>query len=224
VLDTEEKIHSEAASSSIRFLVILFVVILAGAGAFYWLLSTQKPLNTEQATAALTEILKHQRPASVQFRAGEVQASVDVKPSDPHYALLQKAGYLKVSKMTGGRSKVEITPVGQEVFAKLTGLQKTKQADGTEAYRVPLATRELVSVDKVTMTSHSTAKVLYQWKWVPNQVGDNFDTDGKLVAGFNNWDKQKLIENGGVDFYHGAPTRSTIDLIRDKGGWQILTQ
>jgi hypothetical protein len=89
---------------------------------------------------------------------------------------------------------------------------------------VPLAGRQLVTVDQITMTSPNAAKVQYTWKWVPNRVGDDFDAAGNLVQSFNNWDRAKLIEKYGVDFYHGDPQKATISLARADKGWKIATE
>ena len=54
----------------------------------------------------------------------------------------------------------------------------------------------------------------YNWKWLPNALGDTFDAGGPLVKSFGMWERQTLINKYQADFYHGDPTRSTLTLVR----------
>ena len=58
------------------------------------------------------------------------------------------------------------------------------------------------------MNGPDTAIVEYNWKYVPNALGDVFDASGSLVKGFNLWERQTLINKYAVAFYHGDPTKS----------------
>jgi hypothetical protein len=220
----EEKIEAAVTGDSARFLIILLAVILAGVGVFYYLVSSQKPVNQEQASAIILDLLVRQAPPTIRFEAGSLMPSPDVKPHDPHYTLLEKAGYVKLAKLKGDGVRVTVTAQGSDTFAKLPEFKQIKNADGTQDYVVPLANRRLVSVDQITMTSPNVAKVQYTWKWVPTRVGDDFDASGNLVQSFNNWDRAKLIEKYGVDFYRGDPQKATLTLARADKGWKIATQ
>jgi hypothetical protein len=220
----EEKVEAAVTLDSARFLIILFVVILAGAGAFFLLVSSQKPASQEQATAIITDLLARQGPAKVKFSAGELTPSPDVHPHEPVYALLEKAGYVKLAKIKGNGVNVSITPLGKSNFARLPQLKQVKNADGYDDYVVPLADRQLVRVDQITMTSPNAAKVQYTWKWAPNRIGEDFDAAGSLVQSFNNWDRASLIEKYGVDFYHADPQKAVINLARADKGWKIATE
>jgi hypothetical protein len=224
MFEGEEKVEAAATGNSARFLIILLVVILAGAGVFYLVLTSQKPVSQEQAAAVIQDMFAKQGPAKVHFLVGTVVPSTEEKPRDPHYFLLEKAGYVKLAKLTGGRTQVDLTPLGAGTFSKFPEFRKLKNADGTEGYVVPLADRQLVAVDQITMTSPSTAQVQYTWKWLPNRVGDDFEASGKLVQSFNNWDRAKLIEKYGADFYHGNPQKATISLMRAEKGWKLAQE
>ena len=51
-----------------------------------------------------------------------------------------------------------------------------------------------------------------------------FDAAGGQVKVFNTWDRATLIEKYGADFYHGDPTRATVNLVRTDKGWKIATE
>ena len=80
------------------------------------------------------------------------------------------------------------------MLGTIEGVQKTKNADGTTTYLVPLATRQLVSVDKITMVKPHLAQLDYTWKWLPNRLGNDFEASGSLVKSFSTWDRATLIK------------------------------
>jgi hypothetical protein len=150
--------------------------------------------------------------------------SVDEKPRDPHYRLLEKIGVVKTAKTSGGGTMVTVTPLGERLTASIPGFKKWKNADGTTSYAIPVAERQLVDVSKITMNGVNDAIVEYTWKWVPNKLGDDFDAAGSLVKSFNTWDRATLIDKYGADFYHGDPTRASVNLVRTDKGWKIATE
>src|ERR1039457_7373591 len=103
---------------------------------------------------------------------------------------------------------VSITPEGERLMTGLPGFKKSQEADGTFLYQAPLAQRQFVSIAGVTMVSANSATVDYNWKWVPNQLGDVFDAGGPMVKSFNTWERQTLINKYQVDFYNANPTKS----------------
>jgi hypothetical protein len=150
--------------------------------------------------------------------------SVDEKPRDPHYRLLEKLGVVKTAKAAGGGTMVRVTPAGERLFSSIPAVKRWKNADGTTSYAIPLAQRQLVAISKVTMNGVNGALVEYTWKWAPNQMGDNFDAAGEAVRSFNTWDRATLIEKYGADFYHGDPSRASVNLARTDKGWKVATE
>ena len=71
------------------------------------------------------------------------------------------------------------------------------------------------------MIGTNTATVEYNWKWVPNPLGDVFDAGGPLVKSFNLWERQTLINKYEANFYHGDATRSTMAVVREGREWKI---
>lgn len=223
----EEEIQLEKQSKSLSlknpFLYILLVIVAIGVGGAHWFIKQQKDITPDQAKVALEQSLKARGPAFVQFSVGDVRPSVKEKPRDPHYKLLEKAGFVKLANGTGGGVRVSLTPLGEGTFTRLPEFAKSKNLDGTQALRVPLAGRELVSVDKITMTSPNSATVEYTWKWEPNKIGEIFDATGSTVKTFSQWDRATLIKSYGVDFYH-QQQKAKMNVVRSDKGWKVAVE
>jgi hypothetical protein len=222
----EAEVEMERRSS---FLPLVLMMCLAAAIvglAAYVLLQVRErtPLSAQQASGIVAATLQGPGPAIIHFRTGLVKPSTDVKPGDPNYRLLEKAGIVKLAKAPRGRVLVSITAVGERLMTGLPGFTKSKEADGTFSYQAPLAQRQFVSIAGVNMNGGNNAIVEYNWKWVPNQLGDVFDAGGPLVKSFNRWERQTLINKYEADFYHGNPTKSTIALVRNGREWKISAQ
>jgi hypothetical protein len=223
----EQELELEKKSSTV--VPLLLILSLAGVivgTAAYWIIQSRKVLTQQEATTAVTSILKAQGPAVLRFHTGAVKSSINEKPRDPHYKLLEKAGLVKVSTGKGKADiyNIALTPKGEKELTAFPEFQKNQEKDGTLALAVPLARRQLVQVTKVTMNGPSMAKVEYTWKWDPTPIGELFDANGQLIKGFNIWETQALIEKYGANFYHGDAKRMVINLAKnDKGTWQAIS-
>lgn len=224
----EQEIEMEKRESSIVPLLLIVALILAVVGvAGYYVLESRKTLSVTDATSITENILKAQGPATLTFHTGMVKASINDKPHDPHYKLLEKAGLVKLGKDTGQygtTTPVSITAEGKKLLADLPGVNNSKEKDGTEVYVVPLAERKLVGAPKVSMTGTGRANVEFSWKWDPNKLGNLFDASGSMVKGFNTWDRATLIDKYGANFYHADPTKVTIAVVKGDKGWQIAVE
>jgi hypothetical protein len=165
--------------------------------------------------------MKNQGPAVVQFHAGLVKPSMDEKPYDPHYTLLEKSGIVKTQKVVGGAKNVTLTADGEKQVATFPEFKPTKESDGTLLYVLPLAERKMLSVNKVEMNGPNRAVVQYTWKWEPNKLGQSFDASGALLKSFNTWDRSTLIQKYGANFYNAAPTTVSVRLVQTSKGWQL---
>ncbi|HZQ70746.1 MAG TPA: hypothetical protein VFA68_19620 [Terriglobales bacterium] len=223
----EQEVELEKSQSSILPLLIIVVAILTIVGVSgYYVIEARRVLTNQEASAVATDVLKLQGPATVHFHTGMVKASVNDKPHDPHYRLLEKAGVISIGKDTGQYGQttpVSLTQQGERLVNEL-GATVVKEKDGTQSYTVPLAMRTLSSVDKVNMISPSRATVDITWKWEPNKLGNLFDASGSLVKGFSTWDRATLIQKYGADFYHGEPTKVTLAMMKGDKGWQIAIE
>lgn len=224
----EQEIEMEQKSSSVvPLLLILSLVAVIVGTVGYWFVQSRKVLTQPEATTLVTSILKAQGPAMLRFHTGTVKSSMNEKPRDPHYKLLERAGMVKLAAVKGKGEMYDIalTPKGETELTGFPEFQKAKEKDGTLALAVPLARRKLVEVTKVTMNGPSMARVEYTWKWDPTPVGDLFDANGNLVKAFNIWETQTLIEKYGANFYHGDAKRVAVNLVKtDKGSWQVMSE
>jgi len=222
----EAEVEMERRSSFLPLVLMMCLVTAIVGLAAYVLLQVRErtPLSTQQASGIVAATLQGPGSAIIHFRTGLVKPNTDLKPGDPNYRLLEKAGIVKLAKAPRGSVLVSITPEGERLMTGLPGFTKSKEADGTFSYQAPLAQRQFVSIAGVNMNGGNNAIVEYNWKWVPNQLGDVFDAGGPLVKGFNLWERQTLINKYEADFYHGNPTKSTIALVRNGREWKISAQ
>jgi hypothetical protein len=219
----EQELEMEQKNSSV--IPLILIVCLAGVivgSIVYWVFQARKTLAPEQATTAVTDILKKQGPVTLIFRTGTVEPSINEKPRDPHYKLMEKAGILKASDVKGkDRVQVNLTPAGEQMLASIPELRKRQDKDGTTVYFVPLAARKVVAITSVTMSGPNLARVQYTWQWAPTALGDVFDTNSKFVKTFNIWETQTLISKYDVNYYHGDPAKATINMVRgDNDQWK----
>jgi hypothetical protein len=205
------------------------MICLAGAivglvGYIVLQVRQRTPLNAEQASPVVAAALQTTAPTVIHFHTGRVKASEGDKPEDPNYRLLEKAAIVKVAKAGSGAALVSLTPAGERMLAAIPGSKKSEEKDGTLLYQVPIASRQFVGVAGVEMSGVNNASVAYNWKWVPNQLGDVFDAGGPLVKSFNMWERQTLINKYQAAFYHSDSLRSTMFLARTGKEWKIATQ
>jgi hypothetical protein len=151
-----------------------------------------------------------------------MEPSIAEKPHGPHYRLLQKAGIIATNEDKKGGIYSSLTPDGERVLTALQA-KKIKNTDGTVTYSVPLAAREIVGVNNVTMAGPNAAHVTFAWKWKPNVLGQKFDAAGDLVQKFNTWDRATLINDHGVDFFRDTKS-TTVYMVRGDNGWKLAEE
>jgi len=224
----EQEMEMEKQQSSVVPLLLIVTLILAIVGvAGYYVLQSRKVLTRQEAAEVAVAVLKMQGPATVRFHTGMIKSSVDDKPHDPHYRLLEKAGLVRLGKDTGTYktiTPVELTAEGKHLLEEIPGVTKGSEKDGTVVYSVPLAERKLITVDKVNMLNPTHAMVDITWKWEPNKLGNLFDASGSMVQGFNTWDRAILIQKYGADFYRADPTHVTLAMTKGDHGWEISNE
>ena len=218
----EQEVAMEKRSSWGPLLLVIALVGSIVGGAAYYLFEMRKGLSEAEATSIVTAQLKA-RTVTVHFHAGKVVSGMDEQAKDPHYKLLAKAGYLDVKDVNWNTIVANVTPAGEKEFSAIPGFKKWENADKTMSYEIPLATRELVKINSIKLSGPSLAKVEYSWKWVPNRVGDLFDASGATLKTFNTWDRGKLIEKYGADYYHGDARTQGLNLTKGDNGWKVST-
>jgi len=223
----EEEIKMEEKSSNIvpLLLVLALAAAIVGSAAYFYL-DSKKTLTDQEATVLVDSLIKAQAPATLHFHAGVVKPSIDERPHDPHYTLLEHTGFVKLANQKRSDNvDVTLTPLAESTFMKIPDVVKQQEKDGTTAFTVPLARRKLVQIAKVTMKTPQLAHVEYTWQWVPTQMGDVFDASTPEFSKLNTWDRATLIQKYGADYYHGQPQSAFIDFVRAKqGGWKIYNE
>jgi hypothetical protein len=202
---------------------LLLVVVLIGAivgGVGYYAYQMKKGLSQEEATTLINDQLKS-KAVNVHFHAGKVVSDMSEQAKDPHYKLLAKAGYLDVKDVNWNTIVATVTPAGDKEFSALPGFKKYDNADKTVTYEIPIASRKLLKIDSVAMNGPSAAKVEYEWQWETTKVGSLFEASSDTVKGFSTWDRQKLIDKYGADFYKGDPKKQIVSVVKGDKGWKI---
>ena len=221
----EQELELEKRTSSIVPLLLIVSLIVAIAGvSVYFVLESRKVLSSAEVSPIVQSSIDSLAPVTLHFSTGLLKYEVDQKPHDPHYRLLEKQGYLKIGKDVNTKTPVALTPKGEAWLAQIPGVKKSTNKDNNAEYAVPLAERKLAEISKITMLSPSKATVQYSWKWETTKGGDLFDAAGPAVKAFNTWDRSTLIDKYGANFYHVAPTKVSVLLVKNAKGWEISTE
>src|SRR5579864_1376127 len=140
----EQELEMEKRESSVVPLLLIVVLILSIVGvAIYFLLQSRQVLSDQEARDAIVSSLKSMGPVTIHFETGLVKSSVEEKPHDPNYRLLEKAGLIKLGKDQGWKTPVALTPKGRDLLEGIAGVNKSKDKDGSDIYMVPVAERKL---------------------------------------------------------------------------------
>jgi len=222
----EQEIEMEQRQSSVVPLLLIVAMILAIVGvAGYYVIENRKVLPASEARILIEQSLKADGPATIHFETGQVITSVQERPQDAKYRLLEKAGLLKIGKDEGRFTPVQLTLAGEKILAEIPGASASRDPKGKSVIHViPVAERKLVGTPTITMLGIGRATAEFQWTWEPNKMGELFDASGPLVKSFNTWDRATLIDKAGAKFYHGEPTKAATAIARTEKGWQITPQ
>jgi len=218
----EAEVEMERRSSFLPLvLMVCLLVLIVGTVAYViFQVRSRTPLKAEQATPIVAAALQKLGPPTIHFSVGLVPAE---DANEPNYKLLQKAGIVKLAKPAKGNVMVSLSPEGETLLKGIPGFTKSEPKDGAFICQAPVAQRQLLGVASVE-TNGDRATVAYNWKWLPNALGDTFDAGGSLVKSFGMWERQTLINKYQADFYHGDPTTSTLTLVRQDKGWKLPTR
>lgn len=223
MFEQEIEMEKKEGSSFGPVLIIFLLVGLFVGGFGVVIFQSKQTVKLGEATAAIETRLKVTAPVSVTFHTGNISYGAPEKPNDPQYKLLEKAGIIRIGKGKGYAAQVDLTRAGGDFVAALASVKGVPDKDSTTAYTLPLASRTLVSVGKVTKLSQQRFQVQYTWTWLATKAGDLFDIAGKPVQGLSSYERGMLIDQHGANYYHSAPTQTTIILARGDKGWQTAS-
>jgi hypothetical protein len=221
MFEQELEMEKKEGSSFGPILIVLLLVGLFIGGLGVVIYQSNVTIKPEEATAAVQSKLKAMVPVSVTFHTGNVSYSAADAPNDPQYILFQKAGFLKIGKGKGYAAQVDLTPAGKQFLASLPSVKGIPNKDNTTVgYTIPLASRKLVAVGKITKLGQRRFQVEYTWAWQTTPAGEMFDISGKLVQSLPTYDRGMLIDQHGANYYHGAPTLAAVVLTKGDEGWE----
>jgi hypothetical protein len=217
----EQEMELEKHQSSALPLLLIVGIIVALVGiAGYFLIQSRKSLSPADAAQVVTKLLNAQESPSVSFHTGMISDGYEENAKDARYRLLERAGVITIGKPKKGKTPVALTAKGEDLIKQIAGVKQKNDGDN-QAYTVPLATRNLISVEKVKMNGPDRAVITYKWKWAANALGDEFDASAGKLAGFNSWERVALIDKHGARFYRETPPPVTVTVVEGKTGWQI---
>ncbi|HUK46932.1 MAG TPA: hypothetical protein VLW06_05045 [Terriglobales bacterium] len=221
----EQEIELEKKqSAAVPLLLIVGLIVVFVAVAGYFLAQSRQVLPAAEARTVVTNILQSQGAATVKFETGMVEEGYGESTSDARYRLLEKIGVVKIGKTRKYRTPVSLTPAGAELLKQIPSVTQSTDANGNAAYVVPLATRKLLDVSKITMSGPERATIQYSWRWEPNVLGENFDAAGARLHSFSTSDQVQLIDKFGARFYHDAPATVAVTVVKGTQGWQIASE
>ena len=220
MFEQEIEMEKKEGSSFGPVLIIFLLVGLFVGGIGVVIFQSNQTLKPEEASAPIAAKLKAAEPVNVTFHTGNVSYAAADKPTDPQYKLFEKAGILKIGKGKGYAAQVDLTPAGKQFLASFPSVKGVPDKNNTTAYTLPLASRNLVSVGKVSKLSPQKFQVQYTWAWQTTKAGDMFDIAGKLVQDLPSYDRSMLIDQHGANYYHNAPAQAAIILTKGDKGWE----
>src|SRR3954462_753160 len=165
----EQELELEKKSSLGQLLLVIALVVLIVGVIGYYVVEMKKGLSATDATSVIETQLRGQG-AIVHFHSGKIVGGYDEQAKDPHYKVLEKAGFIKVKSINWNSTEVTVTDVGEQTFAGIQGYKKWKNPDNSWSWEIPLASRKLEKIDNITMNNLESARVEYEWKWMPTSI------------------------------------------------------
>ncbi len=217
----EQEIEMEKQTSSFGPLLIVFLLVSVFVGGIGWVVyQSKKVVKPEEAAKVIEQQFKSRGPSTMEFMTGLIGWSTAV---EPHYTVLEKAGLVTIGKPDKeARKPIKLTAKGVAAVAAFPELKPVVDKDGTTTYKIPLATKKLLEVQKVTMSGPNIAVVEYTWQWAPNTMGDLFDASGKELQSLPAYQRATVIQKHGADYYHGAPQKNKVRIVNNGNkGWAI---
>jgi hypothetical protein len=221
MFEQELELEKKQSSAVPLLLIVIMIVGLVGI-AVYYVRESQKVLGMYEASGLAMAALNIQGPALIHFHTGSL--APNMKPHDPNYRLLEKAGLLRLGKEGERRTAVTLTSAGERQLKEIAGVETTTEKDGTVSYEVPIAERRLLAVERITMIDPGHATVEFTWNWEANRLGEVFDVSGPLVKSFNTWERAALISDYAANFYHGEAKRAVISVVKSDRVWNIVEE
>jgi hypothetical protein len=200
--------------------------IIAGLAAVVISLAGCNDLSADQAKSILlntdTDLQK-----TIYVDIGYLNGHCGLSPSLPKYAVLEKAGLISIGN-TGTSTEVLTTNKGDSIFkqvgARAIDSEEFKKQTGQgrcniHNWAIPIASKEMLEVT-VTPAGDNAADVVYNWKWKPNEIGENFTADSDVYRSLNRH-VQESLSDGDIPLDNTLPHATKVHFYHDGTGWHM---
>jgi hypothetical protein len=183
-------------------------------------------LNKDEARSILlssdTDLQK-----TIYVDMGYLNGRCGLSPSLPKYAVLKKAGLISIAD-TGTSTEVLTTNKGDTLFKQIGAhvldsegfkMQTGQGRCNIHNWAIPIASKEMLDIT-VTPAGDNDADVIYNWKWKPNEVGDNFTIDSTTYRSLTRHEQESLTD-GDIPLDNSFPHATKVHFFHDGSGWHM---
>jgi hypothetical protein len=161
---------------------------------------------------------------------GYLNSRCGQSPTSGKYALLEKAGILSIGS-TGTSTEVLTTSKGDQVLKQVgahrldTSNLKAQLGQGNcnvQNWVIPIASKDMLAMT-VTPAGDNAADVIYNWKWNPNEVGQNFAADSHIYRSLSRH-LQESIGDSDIPLDNSYTHATKVHFYHDGVGWHMKEQ
>lgn len=148
-------------------------------------------------------------------------------PTTAKYAVLEKAGIIRIGS-TPTSTEVLTTRKGDQTFRKVgahrldtSGLKaQLGQANcNVQNWVIPIASRDMLDMT-VTPAGDNGADVIYNWKWNPNEIGENFAAGSDVYKSLSHH-LQESVGDTDLPLDNSYTHASKVHFYHDGVGWHM---
>lgn len=158
---------------------------------------------------------------------GYLNARCGQPPTTAKYAVLEKAGIISIGS-TATSTEVLTTRKGDQLF-KTVGARRLDTANlkaqlgqsncNVQNWIIPIASRDMLAVT-VNPGSDNGADVIYNWKWKPNEIGENFAADSGVYKSLSRH-LQESIGDSDIPLDNSYTHATRVHFFHDGVGWHM---
>ena len=158
---------------------------------------------------------------------GYLNANCGQPPTTAKYALLEKAGLVSIGS-TGTSTEVLTTTKGDQVF-KRVGARRLDMAGlkaqlgqahcNVQNWVIPIASKDMLNMT-VNPAGDNAADVIYNWKWNPNEIGENFAADSDVYKSLSHH-LQESIGDSDLPLDNSYTHATKVHFYHDGVGWHM---
>ncbi len=148
-------------------------------------------------------------------------------PNTAKYVVLQKAGFINIGD-TGTSTEVLTTNKGDHIFKQVGARRLDASAlkaqlgqtyCNTQNWVIPIASKEMLDLT-VSPAGDNAADVVYNWKWKPNEIGENFTVDSHVYRSLNRRVQESMGDTD-IPLDNSYPHATKVHFYHDGSGWHM---